>query len=62
MTSVEIGTIRVAARRLAVVLAVTTVTLPALAWLASRLVSGAALRGGILLACDSHPPRWRRSP
>src|SRR5208282_1507266 len=37
-------------RRLAVVLAVTTVVLPALAWLASHLVSGAALRGGILSA------------
>ena len=50
MTFRELGTIRAAARRLAVVLAVTTVTLPALAWLASRLVSGAALRGGILSA------------
>jgi predicted Na+-dependent transporter len=50
MTFSEMGTIRAAARRLAVVLAVTTVTLPALAWLASRLVSGAALRGGILSA------------
>jgi predicted Na+-dependent transporter len=50
MTFREMGTIRAAARRLAVVLAVTTVTLPALAWLASRLVSGAALRGGILSA------------
>jgi predicted Na+-dependent transporter len=50
MTFRELGAIRAAARRLAVVLAVTTVTLPALAWLASRLVSGAALRGGILSA------------
>ena len=50
MTFREMGTIRAAGRRLAVVLAVTTVTLPALAWLASRLVSGAALRGGILSA------------
>jgi predicted Na+-dependent transporter len=50
MTFSEMGTIRAAARRLTVVLAVTTVTLPALAWLASRLVSGVALRGGILSA------------
>ena len=50
MTFSEIGAIRAAGRRLAVVLAVTTVTLPVLAWLASRLVSGVALRGGILSA------------
>jgi predicted Na+-dependent transporter len=50
MTFSEIGAIRTAGRRLAVVLPVTTVALPVLAWLASHLVSGAALRGGILAA------------
>jgi predicted Na+-dependent transporter len=50
MTFSEIGAIRTAARRLAVVLPVTTVGLPVLAWLASHLVSGVALRGGILSA------------
>jgi predicted Na+-dependent transporter len=50
MTFSEIGAIRTAGRRLAVVLPVTTVALPMLAWLASRLVTGAALRGGILSA------------
>ena len=50
MTFSEMGAIRTAARRLAVVLPVTTVGLPVLAWLASRLVSDVALRGGILSA------------
>jgi predicted Na+-dependent transporter len=50
MTFSEMGAIRASARRLAVVLLVSTVALPALAWLASRLVSGVALRGGILSA------------
>jgi predicted Na+-dependent transporter len=50
MTFSEIAAIRSASRRLVLVLAVTTVTLPALAWLASRLVTGAALRGGVLAA------------
>ncbi len=50
MTFSEMGAIRTAARRLAIVLAVSTVGLPVLAWLASRLVSGVALRGGILSA------------
>ena len=50
MTFSEMGAIRAAGRRLAVVLAVTTVGLPVIAWLASRLVSGVALRGGILAA------------
>ncbi len=50
MTFSEMGAIRASARRLAVVLAVTTVGLPVIAWLASRLVSGVALRGGILSA------------
>jgi predicted Na+-dependent transporter len=50
MTFSEMGAIRTAGRRLAVVLAVSTVALPVLAWLASHLVSGVALRGGILSA------------
>jgi predicted Na+-dependent transporter len=50
MTFSEMGAIRTAARRLAVVLPLTTIGLPVLAWLASRLVSGVALRGGILSA------------
>ena len=50
MTFRDISAIRTAGRRLAVVLPVTTVGLPVLAWLASRLVSGVALRGGILSA------------
>jgi predicted Na+-dependent transporter len=50
LTFSEMGAIRTAARRLAVVLPVTTVGLPVIAWLASRLVSGVALRGGILSA------------
>ena len=50
MTFSEMSAIRTAGRRLAVVLPVTTVGLPVLAWLASRLVSGVALRGGILSA------------
>jgi predicted Na+-dependent transporter len=50
MTFREIGAIRSASGRVVVVLAVSTVTLPAAAWLASHLVSGAALRGGVLAA------------
>ena len=50
MTFSEMGAIRASARRLAVVLPVTTVGLPMIAWLASHLVSGVALRGGILAA------------
>ncbi len=50
VTFSEMGAIRTSARRLAVVLPVTTVGLPVIAWLASRLVSGVALRGGILSA------------
>ena len=50
MTFSQMGAIRTSARRLAVVLPVTTVGLPVIAWLASRLVSGVALRGGILSA------------
>lgn len=50
MTFSEIAAIRAASRRLVLVLAVSTVTLPALAWLASRLVTGPVLRGGVLAA------------
>ena len=50
MTFAEMGAVRTAGRRLAVVLPATTVGLPVLAWLASHLVSGAAARGGILAA------------
>jgi BASS family bile acid:Na+ symporter len=50
MTFREIAGIRAAGRRLVLVLAVTTVTLPALAWLVSRLVTGPVLRGGVLAA------------
>jgi predicted Na+-dependent transporter len=50
MTFAEMGAVRTAGRRLAVVLPVTTAGLPVLAWLASHLVSGAAARGGILSA------------
>ena len=50
MTFAELRAVRTAGRRLAVVLAVSTVCLPVLAWLASHLVSGVALRGGILSA------------
>jgi predicted Na+-dependent transporter len=50
MTFREIGALRAASRRLVLVLVVTTVTLPALAWLASQIVTGPALRGGVLAA------------
>jgi predicted Na+-dependent transporter len=50
MTFSEIAAIRAASRRLVLVLAVSTVTLPALAWLASQLVTGPVLRGGVLAA------------
>jgi len=50
MTFSEIAAIRTASRRLVLVLAVTTVTLPALAWLASHLVTDPLLRGGVLAA------------
>ena len=50
MTFAEMGAVRTAGRRLAVVLLATTAGLPVLAWLASHLVSGAAARGGILAA------------
>jgi ACR3 family arsenite efflux pump ArsB len=50
MTFGEIAAIRTASRRLVLVLAVSTVTLPALAWLASQIVAGPELRGGVLSA------------
>ena len=61
LTFRDLAAVRTAGGRLLVVLAVSTVTLPAAAWLASRLVSGAALRGGVLAAGVAPPrsPRWR---
>lgn len=50
LTFTEIAAIRNASRRLLLVVAVATVTLPALAWLASQLVDGPPLRGGVLAA------------
>jgi predicted Na+-dependent transporter len=50
MTFTDIAAVRTASRRLVLVLAVTTLALPAFAWLASRLVSGLVLRGGVLAA------------
>lgn len=50
VTFADISSMRGASRRMALVLAATTVTLPVLAWLASRLVSEPALRGGVLAA------------
>jgi predicted Na+-dependent transporter len=50
MTFSDIGSLRTASRRLVLVLTVSTVALPAFAWLASHLVSGPALRGGVLAA------------
>ena len=50
LTFTDVAGLKTAYRRLLLVLAVTTVTLPAFAWLASHLVSGPALRGGVLAA------------
>ena len=50
VTFADIRGMRVAAGRIALVLAASTVILPLLAWVASRLVSGAALQGGVLAA------------
>jgi predicted Na+-dependent transporter len=50
MTFTDIAALRTASGRLLLVLAVSTVALPAFAWLASRLVIGPALRGGVLAA------------
>jgi predicted Na+-dependent transporter len=50
LTFSDIGALRTASGRLVLVLAGSTVALPVFAWLASHLVSGAALRGGVLAA------------
>src|SRR5690348_14941779 len=50
VTFADIGGTRAAAGRMTLVLAASTVMLPTLAWLASGLVSGAALQGGVLAA------------
>jgi predicted Na+-dependent transporter len=50
VTFADLRGMRAAAGRMALVLSASTVILPLLAWLASRLVSGAALRGGVLAA------------
>jgi predicted Na+-dependent transporter len=50
MTFGEIAGVRSASGRLFFVLGASTVTLPALAWLASRLVTDPVLRGGVLAA------------
>jgi predicted Na+-dependent transporter len=50
VTFAEIRGMRAASARIVLVLAATTVILPVLAWLASRLVSEPALRGGVLAA------------
>jgi predicted Na+-dependent transporter len=50
VTFADIGGMRAAAGRMTLVLAASTVILPLLAWLASRLVSGPALQGGVLAA------------
>ncbi len=50
VTFADVWGMRAAAGRMALVLAASTVSLPLLAWLASRLVSGAALQGGVLAA------------
>jgi predicted Na+-dependent transporter len=50
VTFADVKGMRAASRRMALVLVATTAILPVLAWLASRLVSGAALRGGVLAA------------
>jgi predicted Na+-dependent transporter len=50
LTFADITAIRSASRRLLLVLVASAFTLPALAWLASHLVSGPGLRGGVLAA------------
>ena len=50
VTFADINSMRGASRRMVLVLAATTAILPLLAWLASRLVSEPALRGGVLAA------------
>jgi predicted Na+-dependent transporter len=50
VTFTDIAGVRAASRRMVLALALTTVVLPVLAWLASRLVTEPALRGGVLAA------------
>lgn len=50
VTFADVKSMRGASRRMVLVLAATTAILPLLAWLASRLVSEPALRGGVLAA------------
>ena len=50
VTFADFKGLRTAFRWMAVVLAVTTIVLPALAWLASRLVTEPALQGGVMAA------------
>jgi len=50
VTFAEFRGLRAAGQRMVLVLAATTVILPALAWLASRLVTGPALQGGVMAA------------
>ena len=50
VTFADFKGLRTAFRWMALVLAVTTIVLPALAWLASRLVTGPALQGGVMAA------------
>jgi predicted Na+-dependent transporter len=50
VTFADFRSLRAAAGQMALVLAATTVILPALAWLASRLVTGPALQGGVMAA------------
>jgi predicted Na+-dependent transporter len=63
VTFADINSMRGASRRMVLVLAATTTILPLLAWLASRLVSEPALRGGVL-AAGVAPWKWHpwRSP
>jgi predicted Na+-dependent transporter len=50
VTFADFRGLRTASRRMALMLAATTLILPLLAWLASRLVSDPALQGGVLAA------------
>jgi len=50
VTFADVGGVRAASRRIVLVLAATTITLPVLAWLASRLVSEPMPRSGVLAA------------
>jgi predicted Na+-dependent transporter len=50
VTFADFKGLRAASRQMTLVLAATTVILPLLAWLASRLVTGPALQGGVMAA------------